>query len=72
MTSTQSTIELESEEIEYKDVNVTFYILRIYTTLYHTYQLQYCKGHIQMTSDYSTIKVEAREIEDKNETSHST
>ena len=23
--------------------------LRNYTTLYHTYQLLYCKGHIKMT-----------------------
>ena len=43
MTNTYITIELESEEIEYKDVNVTFYILRIYTTLYHTYQLLFVK-----------------------------
>ena len=71
MTSNYSRIELESEETEYKDVNVTFYILRIYTTLYHTYQLLYCKGQVQMASTYSTIEEEARKIEYKNETSHS-
>ena len=39
----------------------------ISTTFYHPYQLLYCKGHIQMTSNYSTIDVEGEEIECKNE-----
>ena len=30
-------------------------MFRIYTTLYHTYQLLYCKGHIQITSSHSII-----------------
>ena len=41
MTSSYSTIEVEAEEIEYKKRNITFYILRISGTLYHTYQLLY-------------------------------
>ena len=28
---------------------------RTYITLYHTYSLLNCRGHIQMTSNYSTI-----------------
>ena len=36
---------------------MSHFILRISTTLYHTYQLLYCTGHIQMTSNYSTIDV---------------
>ena len=32
--------------------------LRIYTTLYHTYPLLYCKGHIHTKSNYSIIEVE--------------
>ena len=71
MKSNYSTTEVESEEIEYKYINVTFYILKIYTTLYHTYQLLYCKGHIYMRSNYSTIEEEADENEYKNETSDS-
>ena len=43
----------------------------ISTTLYHPYQLLYCKGHIQMTGNYSTIDVEGEEIECKNETLNS-
>ena len=33
--------------------------LRISTTLYHIYQILYCKGHIQMTiaSNHNTIDV---------------
>ena len=36
------------------------------TTIYYTYQLLYCTEHIQMTSNYSTMEVEAEEIEYKN------
>ena len=43
--------------------------LRIYTTLYHTYQLLYCKGHIQITSNHSIIiNVEKSNRVNKNET----
>ena len=34
MTSNYSKIEVEAEEIKYKNVNLTFYILRISTILY--------------------------------------
>ena len=44
-------------KIGYKNVNVTSNTLRIYTKLYHTYQLLYCKGHIQITSNHNTIDV---------------
>ena len=36
----------------------TFNTLRIYTTLYHTYLLLYCKGQIQIISNYRIIDVE--------------
>ena len=35
-------------------------ILRNYTTLYNTYKLLYCKGHIQITSNHSNVNVETR------------
>ena len=28
-----------------------------YTTLYHTYLLLYCNGHIQITSNHSNVNV---------------
>ena len=37
-----------------------FNTLRIYITIYHTYQVLYCKGHIQMTSNKSIINVETK------------
>ena len=43
----------------------------INTTLYHTYQLLYCTGHIQIISNYSMREVEAEEMEKINEASHS-
>ena len=36
---------------------------RIYTTLYHTYQLLYCKGDVQITSGHSTINMERKTID---------
>ena len=62
---------MEAREIDYENVNFTFSILRISTTLHHTYQLLYYTGQIKMTSNYSTIEVEAEKIEYKNETTHS-
>ena len=62
---------METGEIEYQNVKFTFSIQRISTTLYNTYQLLYCIGHIQITSNYNTIEVEGDEIEYKNESSHS-
>ena len=38
----------------------------ISTTLYLTYELLYCRGCIQMTSNYSTIDVEGEKIVYKN------
>ena len=65
MTCNYNTIEAEAKEIEYKNLNVTFYVLSTSTTLYHTYQLLNCTGHIQLTINYSTIEMEAEEIEYK-------
>ena len=47
-------------------MKVTFYILCIYNTLYRTYQLLYCTGHIEIISNYITIEVEVGEIEYQN------
>ena len=57
---------METENNKVKNVNVTFNKLRIYTTLYLTYRLLYCKGHIQMTSNCSTIEVERENNRVKN------
>ena len=40
--------------------NFEFNTLRNYITLYHTYRLLYCKGHIQITSDHSNVNVETK------------
>ena len=32
----------------------------IYTTLYQTYQLLYCKGHIQITNNHSNVNIETK------------
>ena len=37
--------------------NIEFNTLRNYTTLYHTYQLLYCKGHIHITNNHSNVNV---------------
>ena len=39
-------------------ITLNLIYLEIYATLYHTYNLLYCKGHIQMTSNHSNINVE--------------
>ena len=41
----------QNEKIEFKT-------LRNYTTIYHTYQLLYFKGHIQLISNHSNVNVE--------------
>ena len=46
-----------------KKDKITFNTLRVYITTYHTYQLLYCKGHIQMISNDSIINVETKTIE---------
>ena len=66
MTSNYSTIDMETENNSVKDVNVTFSIHRIYTTLYLAYRLLNCKGHIHMTSNYSKIDMETENISVKN------
>ena len=71
MTSNNKTISVEVEAINYKNLNITLYILRISTTLYHTYKLLYCTVHIQMTSNYTTMEVEGEEIKYKYERSYS-
>ena len=38
-------------------------MFRIYTTLYHTYQLLYCKGDVQITSAHSIINMERKAID---------
>ena len=57
MTSNYSTIEVKTENKRVKNVNITFNTFRIYTTLYYSYLLLYCKGHIQKTSNHNTIHV---------------
>ena len=71
MTINYSTIDVETENIRVKNVNVTFNTVRIYTTLFDTYLLLYCKGHIQMTNNYSTINVETENSRVKNVNPHS-
>ena len=71
MTSNHSIIDVEKENNEIKNVNITFNTLRTYTTLYHTYFLLYCKGHIQMTRDHTIIEVETENNGVKMSISHS-
>ena len=63
MSSNYNTIDVEPEEIEYKsEMSHSIHsILKILTTFCYTYQLLYCRGHIQMTSNYSSIEVEAED-----------
>ena len=37
--------------------NIKFNTLRKYTTLYHSYLLLYCKGHIQITNNHNNVNV---------------
>ena len=57
---------MKKENNRVKNVNITFNTLMIYTTLYHTYLLLYCKGHIQMISHYKIIDVETEKNRVKN------
>ena len=43
--------------------NIEFNTLKNCTTLYHTYRLLHCKGHIQITSNQSNVNVETDKIE---------
>ena len=36
---------MEAGEIDYQNLNFTFSMLMIFTTLYHTYRLLYVTGH---------------------------
>ena len=40
--------------------NIEFNTLRNYTKIHYTYQLLYCKGRIQMTSNHSNENVETK------------
>ena len=53
-----------------KNSKVTLDILRIYTLLYHIYQILYCKEHIHMTSNYSKIEVKKKQKSKKMSISH--
>ena len=57
---------METEKNRVKNVNITFKTLRIYTTLYHTYRLLYCNGHIKIISNYNKINVETEKNRVKN------
>ena len=50
-------VEKEKTMSEQND-NFELNILRNYTTLYHTYQLLYCKEHIQIKSNHSNENLE--------------
>ena len=55
MISNDSTIKVETKART--KWQITFNTSRIYIKLYHTCQLLYCKGHIQMSSNDSIINV---------------
>ena len=61
MTSKDSTInvEIKGDKMKQND-KIAFNILRIYITIYHTYQLLYCKGYNQMRNNNRTINVETK------------
>ena len=61
MRSNDSNINVKTKK-KYSEQNdeIVFSIFRIYNTIYHTYLLLYCKGHIQMTCNDSTINVETK------------
>ena len=55
MTRNHSTINVETKNSK-KNVNITS--IHLGFILYHTYRLLYCKRHIQMTGNYSTMDME--------------
>ena len=64
MTSDNNNVNVETEKQQSKqNDNIEFNRLRNYTTLYHTYPLLYCNGHIQITSNHSNVNVETDIIE---------
>ena len=44
-----------------KVINIELNTIKNCTTLYHTYLLLYYKGHIQITYNHTTIKVEIKQ-----------
>ena len=60
MTRIYRTIDVKKENNRVIKFNVIFNTFRTYVTLYHTYKLLSCKGHSQMTRNYSTIDVEKK------------
>ena len=62
MRNNNRTMNVETKKKQPSEQNdkIAFNILRIYITIYHTYQLLYCKGHIQMRNNNRTINVETK------------
>ena len=61
MRSNDSNINVKTKK-QYSEQNdeIAFSIFRIYITIYHTYLLLYCKGHIQIRSNDSNINVKTK------------
>ena len=57
MTSNGKNINVETKTIEWTNNKIAFNTYRIYATIYYTYLLLYCKGHIQIISNESTTNV---------------
>ena len=60
MIGNDNRINMEIKTIESTKWQIAFDKIRIYITIYHTNQLLYCKGHIQIMSNDSTINVETK------------
>ena len=62
MTSNHSIINVKTKATTKKTNKnkFAFNTHRIHTTLYHTYILFYCKGHIQMTRNHRIINVKTK------------
>ena len=61
---TSNHINVNVKQKKYNRVNkIEFNTLRNYTTLYHTYYILYCKGHIQKTSICNVIVEKEKTIE---------
>ena len=52
----------DKNNIVKKVINIELNTITNYTTLYHTYQLLYYKGHIQITYNHTNIKVKTKII----------
>ena len=68
MVSNNSTINVETKNNREKKDKIEFNTLKIYITIYYTYQLLYCKGRIQMMSNESNINVEKKNDRVKKKT----